>query len=1215
MAICLKNTSITTKTKITLKNIIRLIGLLLPMMMFSQTQQNMIIQNETITTSTSRVATHSIRILPTTKITAGASFSAMIATDPYQSLDLSADENYILTRVFQAETTTGTVANQGDVIENITYLNGLGKTEQRIAIRQSPDKSDIVTHFDYDDYGRQDKEFLPYATASNGGSMFTGSILSEVINYYEDAYPNDFSNNSIITNAFAQKELEASPLNRVLKQAAPGQDWRLGGGHEIEFEYTANGVDEVRLYWVTTNFSNHTFVPSLAGGTAYYTAGELTKSVVKDENHNGTTKLHTTEEFKDKQGQVILKRTYALVNAVETAHDTYYVYDDYGNLTYVLPPKVITSDGISSSELSALCYQYVYDHKNRLVEKKIPGKGWEHIVYNKNDQPIMTQDANLRIEEQWLVTKYDQFGRVVYSGIKEHPNSRIQFQDLVENTNYTHWEAIQANQVTRGGATMYYTATAMPSIIETVHTVNYYDKYIDLPSGLPTAITNTYGVTSTTNTKGLPTVTKVRVLDTNRWITTVTYYDAKARPIYIYSKNDYLGTTDIIESKLDFVGNVIETKTTHQKTGHDAIVTIDTFDYDHAGRLISQKQRINGQAEEVIVENTYDALGQLESKEVGGGLQKVDYAYNVRGWLTGINDLDNTDPVIHMESDDLWGFSIKYNDPSYSGGEALYNGNISEVNWSSNNTNTSDFWYIYYYDALDRLTKGQFAGGGLGGRYDVSDITYDKNGNINTLKRNGHTNSSATTFGTIDNLAYTYGDGNKLLKVGDTGNRTYGFKDGINAGNDYAYDVNGNMISDANKGITNITYNHMNLPTRVTFEDGEDGDGRFITYKYDATGVKLMKLSYDAGDEYVTHYAGNYVYDGNDDELEFFSHPEGYIQRDGDEFSYVYQYKDHLGNVRLSYTDHDNNGSIDASTEIIEESNYYPFGVKHKGYNNVTTSLGNSTAQKFGFGGKELQDELGLDWYDVTARNYDAALGRWMNIDPLAEEMRRHSPYNYAFNNPIFFIDPDGLSPRPNASERKKRQREIRAKNQGAKTQLSLSISTGSVFGFKIGKVGVEADFGSKEVVSIGVVDGVKKGDPNTTSSGVSIDLGVIQLGASEKVTEKKSDTNVVLTDGKNSAKLDATKTVTTTENEVSASVFGIVSAKDSKTTTETSIRGSVGNEIASSTSVTEGDASLSASKSGSLSLFEKAITNLAKTSKLSIAIGVKIEIKIEEIK
>jgi len=93
--------------------------------------------------------------------------------------------------------------------------------------------------------------------------------------------------------------------------------------------------------------------------------------------------------------------------------------------------------------------------------------------------------------------------------------------------------------------------------------------------------------------------------------------------------------------------------------------------------------------------------------------------------------------------------------------------------------------------------------------------------------------------------------------------------------------------------------------------------------------------------------------------------------------------------------------------------NYYPFGLQHKGYNNIVSSLGNSVAQKKGFGGKELQDELDLDWYDVSARNYDPALARWMNLDPLADKMRAWSPYNYAFNSPVYYFDPDGQIPYP----------------------------------------------------------------------------------------------------------------------------------------------------------------------------------------------------------
>ncbi len=144
------------------------------------------------------------------------------------------------------------------------------------------------------------------------------------------------------------------------------------------------------------------------------------------------------------------------------------------------------------------------------------------------------------------------------------------------------------------------------------------------------------------------------------------------------------------------------------------------------------------------------------------------------------------------------------------------------------------------------------------------------------------------------------------------------------------------------------------------------------------------------------------------------STPEGYatptVTPSGVEgYRYVYQYKDHLDNVRLSYTK-----NAAGSLEIIEENNYYPFGLQHKGYNNTVSSLRNSTAQLLGFGGKEEQNELGLNWIDITARNYDPALGRWMNLDPLAEQMRRHSPYNFAFDNPIFFIDPDGNMPCPN---------------------------------------------------------------------------------------------------------------------------------------------------------------------------------------------------------
>ncbi|WP_417888153.1 RHS repeat domain-containing protein [Zunongwangia sp.] len=148
-------------------------------------------------------------------------------------------------------------------------------------------------------------------------------------------------------------------------------------------------------------------------------------------------------------------------------------------------------------------------------------------------------------------------------------------------------------------------------------------------------------------------------------------------------------------------------------------------------------------------------------------------------------------------------------------------------------------------------------------------------------------------------------------------------------------------------------------------------------------------------------------------ELQFFSTPEGYVSYDNGQFNYVYNYVDHLGNVRLSYTDANQNNGNPVDLQIVQEKNYYPFGLTHQGYNDGGSGLGNDAAKCYGFGGKELQDETfsgnSLDWYDFGARNYNPDLGRWMNLDPLAEAYVNSTPYSYALNNPIFFVDPDGM--------------------------------------------------------------------------------------------------------------------------------------------------------------------------------------------------------------
>ncbi|WP_034229797.1 DUF6443 domain-containing protein, partial [Aquimarina pacifica] len=211
-------------------------------------------------------------------------------------------ENYVKTTVYQNEVTADENALNNDKIVKIQYLDGLGRLKQSVQKGTTPDQKDLITPITYDVYGRQVKEYLPYE-ASSGTGVYRTSAVTDALDFYNTSkYENT-------TNPYVEKEFEASPLNRVLKQAAPGEVWRLGSGHEIEFDYQANALNEVRQFNVVFTNGDISLPTLVADG--YYDQGTLTKTIVKDENHTGTTsKDHTSEEFTDKQGRVVLKRTY-----------------------------------------------------------------------------------------------------------------------------------------------------------------------------------------------------------------------------------------------------------------------------------------------------------------------------------------------------------------------------------------------------------------------------------------------------------------------------------------------------------------------------------------------------------------------------------------------------------------------------------------------------------------------------------------------------------------------------------------------------------------------------------------------------------------------------------------------------------------------------------------------------------------------------------------
>ncbi|OYQ52167.1 hypothetical protein CHX27_00100, partial [Flavobacterium aurantiibacter] len=229
--------------------------------------------------------------------------------------------------------------------------------------------------------------------------------------------------------------------------------------------------------------------------------------------------------------------------------------------------------------------------------------------------------------------------------------------------------------------------------------------------------------------------------------------------------------------------------------------------------------------------------------------------------------------------------------------------------------------YGYQYDDLNRLLKGNYRkmGYSVTGNYDET-LSYDKHGNIQTLQRNGFADADFGMSVQIDNLAYTY-SGNRLLRVTDSSNSLNGFRDGTNSGSDFDYDSYGNMTRDHNK-LLRISYNHLNLPVAVEF----DNTNR-ILYHYNAAGEKLLKLvrTNSPASEVVTEYIDGFQYKNG--VLKFFPTAEGYVEfLDPTKFFYVYNYTDHLGNVRLSYTQNGN------TVKTLEDNHYYPFGLRHENY-------------------------------------------------------------------------------------------------------------------------------------------------------------------------------------------------------------------------------------------------------------------------------------------
>ena len=428
---------------------------------------------------------------------------------------------------------------------------------------------------------------------------------------------------------------------------------------------------------------------------------------------------------------------------------------------------------------------------------------------------------------------------------------------------------------------------------------------------------------------------------------------------------------DVTSTVYTFTDKPATVTHTHTASGKDSRTEAYTYSYDHADRLSKVEHTLGG-AKVTLAAYAYDNLGRLQSKSLhGSDADRQAYAYNVRGWLTGISGTKFTQ-------------NLYYNTGN---GPAKYNGSISSMTWKAGTASTVR-GYKSTYDGLDRLlnaTYGETAGISTNANRFSENVTgYDKNGNIKGLQRYGQTGASA--YGLLDNLTFTL-NGNQLSRVEDAvSTAAYGtntaFVNGASAAGEYAYDVNGNLTKDLNKGITDIQYNVLNLPSTVSFSDGST-----ITYTYGADGTKLRTVHKIGSTTTTTDYCGNVIYENGTQKLLLTE--EGYINLAGTQ-QYHYYLKDHQGNNRVV---------INQSGTVEETNHYYPFG-------GVFGTTGNT--QPYKYNGKEFDNKKGLNWYDYGARHYDAVLGRFITVDALYDKHFKVSPYVYCGNEPVGRIDPDG---------------------------------------------------------------------------------------------------------------------------------------------------------------------------------------------------------------
>jgi RHS repeat-associated protein len=804
--------------------------------------------------------------------------------------------NYVRSRVISKpgitdEATAAALTSTADVKQTTHYLDGLGRLIQTVAMQQTPLGKDMVALNAYDEFGRETIKYLPFVSAGAGGTFRTDA-LTEQNTFNATQFPDE-------QYFYGRTDYEPSPLNIINAAYAPGNNW-VGAGRNVQSKMWSNtATDGVKIWTVTDVASNFGAYAS----SALYDAGELYKSVTIDENGKQVV------EFKDNEGKVILKKVQLTATADNgTGSDysgwlcTYYIYDIYNNLRCVIQPRGVellilngwNLNALSGDILNEQCFRYEYDYRNRMTRKQVPGSGDVYLVYDKRDRLVFTQDAKLRLQNQWLYSLYDDLNRPVQTGMMVYTGTWAALIASVDGSmNTTAATGITGSNVEgtitiltlpqrEPGVTSYTATTEIDFLpgFTSEDNASFIAQIID-------ASPSTFAGSQILNTNPVPSEATLIALtysfyDSYSW-TTKTYnttdnnkVDAGTNPYAetLPSANSNLVRGQLTGTRVRVIEDANNLSTgkwmeavsffddkTRSIQSHSVNVTggldVTTLLYDFSGKILSSyinHQKLGGAVKTFSVagRNTYDN---------GGRLTKTEKKLNNTGTWESISDLTydeqgqlktkklGTDPVI--TSNPLETLTYDYNIRGWLLG-------INRDYAKTVNSTSNYFGFDLGYDKTDIKP----AGGSSIGAFDAAAY----NGNISGMLW------KSTGDDQVRKYDFTYDAVNRLasadFKQYSTTNSIFDLSDGIDfTVSNLSYDANGNIKTQKQNGwkiggsttIDDLSYNylHNNSNKLQNVIDGSNDVNTLLgDFRYSSSYNTVL-----GGTKPAT--ATDYTYDGN----------------------------------------------------------------------------------------------------------------------------------------------------------------------------------------------------------------------------------------------------------------------------------------------------------------------------------------------------------------